>query len=123
MTSQTEPGNHGEADRHRDVWWLPLALPRLCALGVVRDCGRLHRVVSTLPSALESSGETGEKPGRQRLHGLSDPSGGACRVAYAFHVVALYPLLKFGIAVLVTLTLCFLLSGVIRKIPLVNRAL
>lgn len=43
--------------------------------------------------------------------------------AYAFHVVALYPLLKFGIAVLVTLTLCFLLSGVIRKIPLVNRAL
>ncbi len=43
--------------------------------------------------------------------------------AYAFHVVALYPLLKFGIAVLVTLPLCFLLSGLIRKIPLVNRAL
>ncbi len=43
--------------------------------------------------------------------------------AYAFHVVALYPLLKFGIAVLITLPLCFLISGVIRKIPLVNRAL
>jgi peptidoglycan/LPS O-acetylase OafA/YrhL len=43
--------------------------------------------------------------------------------AYAFSVVALYPLLKFGIAVLVTLPLCFLLSGLIRKIPLVNRAL
>jgi glucan biosynthesis protein C len=43
--------------------------------------------------------------------------------AYAFHVVTLYPLLKFGIAVLVTLPLCFLISGVIRKIPLVGRAL
>ncbi|HEU0001715.1 MAG TPA: acyltransferase family protein [Ktedonobacteraceae bacterium] len=43
--------------------------------------------------------------------------------ACAFNVVALYPLLKFGIAVLVTLPLCFLLSGVIRKIPLVNRVL
>jgi glucan biosynthesis protein C len=43
--------------------------------------------------------------------------------AYAFHVVALYPLLKWGIAVLVTLPLCFLISGLIRKIPLVNRML
>jgi glucans biosynthesis protein C len=43
--------------------------------------------------------------------------------AYAFHVVALYPLLKWAIAVLVTIPLCFLISGVIRKIPLVNRAL
>jgi glucan biosynthesis protein C len=43
--------------------------------------------------------------------------------AYAFHVVALYPLLKFGIAVLITLPLCFLISGLIRKIPLVNRVL
>jgi glucans biosynthesis protein C len=43
--------------------------------------------------------------------------------AYAFHVVVLYPLLKWGIAVLVTLPLCFLISGVIRKIPLLNRAL
>jgi glucan biosynthesis protein C len=43
--------------------------------------------------------------------------------AYAFSVVALYPLLKWAIAILVTLPLCFLISGVIRKIPLVNRAL
>ncbi len=41
--------------------------------------------------------------------------------AYAFHVVALYPLLKWGIAVLITIPLCFLVSLVIRKIPLVNR--
>ena len=41
--------------------------------------------------------------------------------AYAFHVVALYPLLKWGIAVLVTLPLCFLISSGIRRIPLVNR--
>jgi glucan biosynthesis protein C len=40
---------------------------------------------------------------------------------YAFHVVALYPLLKWGIAVLITIPLCFLLSLVIRKIPLVSR--
>jgi glucans biosynthesis protein C len=43
--------------------------------------------------------------------------------AYALHVVALYPLLKWGIAVLVTIPLCFLVSMVIRKIPLVNRVL
>jgi glucan biosynthesis protein C len=41
--------------------------------------------------------------------------------AYAFHVVALYPLLKWAIAVLVTIPLCFLVSLAIRKIPLVNR--
>ena len=43
--------------------------------------------------------------------------------AYAFHVVALSPLLKFGIAMLVTIPLCFLISLAIRKIPLVNRVL
>ena len=43
--------------------------------------------------------------------------------SYAFHVVTLYPLLKWGIAVLITLPLCFLASGLIRKIPLVNRVL
>lgn len=31
--------------------------------------------------------------------------------AYAFHVVALYPLLKFVIALLITLPLCFLISS------------
>jgi glucans biosynthesis protein C len=43
--------------------------------------------------------------------------------AYAFHTIALYPLLKFGIAVLIALPLCFLLSNVVRKIPLANRVL
>jgi len=43
--------------------------------------------------------------------------------AYAFHVVALYPLLKFVVAVLITLPLCFLISSFIRRIPLVNRVL
>ena len=43
--------------------------------------------------------------------------------AYAFSVVSLYPLLKWAIAILVTLPLCFLISLAIRKIPLVNRAL
>lgn len=43
--------------------------------------------------------------------------------AYAFSVVALYALLKWAIAVLVTLPLCFLLSDLIRRIPLVNRVL
>jgi Acyltransferase family len=43
--------------------------------------------------------------------------------AYAFHVVALYPLLKWGIAVLITIPLCFLISLLIRKIPLTNRVL
>jgi glucans biosynthesis protein C len=39
--------------------------------------------------------------------------------AYAFHVVALYPLLKWAIAVLITIPLCYL----IRKIPYINRVL
>ena len=44
-------------------------------------------------------------------------------VALAFSAVALYPLLKFGIAVLIVLPLCFLASFVIRKIPLASRML
>jgi glucan biosynthesis protein C len=43
--------------------------------------------------------------------------------AYAFQAVALYPLLKFVIAVLITLPLCFLISSFIRKIPLASRIL
>jgi surface polysaccharide O-acyltransferase-like enzyme len=43
--------------------------------------------------------------------------------AYAFHVVAVYPLLKFGIAVLITIPLCFLISSLIHKIPFANRVL
>jgi surface polysaccharide O-acyltransferase-like enzyme len=43
--------------------------------------------------------------------------------ASAFSTVALYPLLKCGIAVLITIPLCFLISLLIRKIPLVNRVL
>jgi glucan biosynthesis protein C len=43
--------------------------------------------------------------------------------AYAFHVVTLYPLLKWAIAVVITIPLCFLISSGIRKIPLVNRVL
>ena len=44
-------------------------------------------------------------------------------VASAFSTVALSPLLKFGIAVLLALPLCFLASLVIRKLPLVKRML
>jgi len=43
--------------------------------------------------------------------------------AYAFHTVTLYPLLKFVISVIIVLPLCFLLSDLVRKIPLVNRIL
>jgi hypothetical protein len=35
--------------------------------------------------------------------------------------VALYPLLKFGIAVLIVLPLSFLVGLVIRKLPLASR--
>jgi len=37
--------------------------------------------------------------------------------------VALYPLLKWGIAVLITIPLCFLISLLIRKILLANQVL
>jgi len=43
--------------------------------------------------------------------------------AVAFQTVALYPLLKFAIAVLITLPLCFLLSSFIHRIPFANRVL
>ena len=43
--------------------------------------------------------------------------------AYAFLVVALYPLLRWVIAVLVTIPLCFLIGLLIRKIAMVNRVL
>jgi hypothetical protein len=41
-------------------------------------------------------------------------------MASAFSPVALYPLLKFGVAVLLVLPLCFLIGSVIRKIPLAS---
>ncbi len=44
-------------------------------------------------------------------------------VASAFSAVALYPLLKFGIAVLIVLPLSFLVAFAIRKLPLANRML
>jgi surface polysaccharide O-acyltransferase-like enzyme len=44
-------------------------------------------------------------------------------LAYSMHTVALHPLLKFGIAAIIAVPLCFLISGVIRKIPFVNRVL
>jgi glucans biosynthesis protein C len=44
-------------------------------------------------------------------------------LAYSLHTVALYPLLKFGIAVIIAVPLCFLASLVIRKIPFANRVL
>jgi hypothetical protein len=37
--------------------------------------------------------------------------------------VLLYPLLKFGLVSLVAIPLCFGLSGLIRKLPYVDRAL
>jgi glucan biosynthesis protein C len=43
--------------------------------------------------------------------------------ASAFSAVALYPLLKFGIAVLIVLPLSFLASLLIHKLPVVNRML
>ncbi len=43
--------------------------------------------------------------------------------AYAFHTVTLYPLLKFVVSVIIVLPLCFLLSDLIRKIPLANRVM
>ena len=44
-------------------------------------------------------------------------------VALAFSTVALYPLLKFVIAVLLVLPLSFLVGLVLRKLPLANRML
>jgi len=73
-------GGNGRGAGRRVGRWSPLALPRLHAVGVVRDRGGLHRVAGALPRALQSSGEAGERPGRQCVHGLPDPSGGAGRV-------------------------------------------
>jgi surface polysaccharide O-acyltransferase-like enzyme len=44
-------------------------------------------------------------------------------LAYSLHTVALYPLLKFGIVVIIAVPLCFLISSVIRRIPFAKRVL
>ncbi len=44
-------------------------------------------------------------------------------VALAAQAVTLYPLLKFGLAALVTIPLCFALSSLIRKLPYTDRVL
>ena len=44
-------------------------------------------------------------------------------VAYSLHTIALYPLLKYGVAAIIAVPLCFLIGSAIRRIPLVNRVL
>jgi len=44
-------------------------------------------------------------------------------LAYSLHTVALYPLLKLGIAVVIAVPMSFLISSMIRKIPFANRVL
>ena len=42
-------------------------------------------------------------------------------LAYALHTVALYPLLKFGIAVIIAVPCCFALGALVRMIPYAKR--
>ena len=44
-------------------------------------------------------------------------------LAYSLHSVTLDPLLKLGIAVIIAVPLCFLISSVIRRIPFAHRVL
>ena len=44
-------------------------------------------------------------------------------VAYGLHMVALYPLLKFGIAVIIAVPCCFALGTLVRMIPYAKRIL
>jgi len=44
-------------------------------------------------------------------------------LAYALHTVALYPLLKFGIVVLIAVPCCFALAALVRMIPYAKRIL
>ena len=44
-------------------------------------------------------------------------------LAYSLHRVALYPLLKLGIAVIIAVPLCFLICNAVRRIPFANRVL
>lgn len=44
-------------------------------------------------------------------------------IAYSIRDVALYPLLKWGLAAMVAIPLCFALSGLIRKLPYADRIL
>jgi len=44
-------------------------------------------------------------------------------LAYALHTVALYPLLKFGIAVIIAVPCCFALGALVRMIPYAKRIL
>ena len=44
-------------------------------------------------------------------------------VAIAIRNISLYPLLKFALAVMISVPLCFSLSNIIRKLPLARRIL
>ena len=44
-------------------------------------------------------------------------------LAYSLHTVALYPLLKYGLAVIIAVPCCFVLSDLIRMIPYAKRIL
>lgn len=42
-------------------------------------------------------------------------------VAYGLHFVTLYPLLKYGIAVIIAVPCCFALGALVRMIPYAKR--
>ena len=44
-------------------------------------------------------------------------------LAYGLHTVALYPLLKYSIAVMIAVPCCFVLSALVRRIPYAKRIL
>jgi surface polysaccharide O-acyltransferase-like enzyme len=44
-------------------------------------------------------------------------------LAYGLHTVTLYPLLKYGIAVMIAIPCCFVLSALVRRIPYAKRIL
>jgi surface polysaccharide O-acyltransferase-like enzyme len=44
-------------------------------------------------------------------------------LAYSMHTVSLHPLLKWGIAIVIAVPVCFLISSVIRSMPLARRVL
>ena len=44
-------------------------------------------------------------------------------LAYGLHTVALYPLLKYGIAVMIAVPCCFVLSALVRMIPYAKKVL
>ncbi len=84
-------------------------------------CVALYRPAGLLPQTRESPGEGLELSFGQCLRDLHVHPIILVSLAYGLHFVTLYPLLKYGLAVLIAVPCCFALGALVCMLPYEKR--